>query len=34
MREEEEGGGEGSTEVGPQSGLQTGMTLEHLDWLV
>ena len=34
LREEEESGGEGSREVGGESGLQTGMTLQHLDWLV
>ena len=34
LREEEEGGGDGSTEVGVEGGLETGLTLQHLDWLV
>ena len=34
FREEEEGGGEGSREVGVEGSLETGMTLQHLDWLV
>ena len=34
LRKEEEGGGEGSPKVGVKGGLETGLTLQHLDWLV
>ena len=34
LREEKEGGGEGSGEVGPQGSLEPWLTLQQSDWFV
>ena len=34
LREEEEGGGDGSREVGPQGRLEPWLTLQQSDWFV